>query len=278
MGLGGQQTGRIGMGGTLEDLAGRAMLDEAAHIHDRHFVADMANHGEIMGDDEIGEAELALQPRHQVQDLALDRDVEARRRLVGDDELGREGDGPGDADAARLAAGELVGIAPGEILRQPHQGQEPSRLGLQISPAHAMDHEGLGDQGAHRAPRAQARDRVLEHHRDIAVIGFLAARIADQRLLALEAQAAAGNGHQPGDGPPQRALARAALPHQGQGRAAAQIEGDVEHRIEEAIRQLQDLGPDRPDHGIAHMEIGDLQQVLAAAGRSRARNLPAGGG
>ena len=49
--------------------------------------------------------------RRRLIDLRLDRDVEGRDRLVGDDELGREREGAGDADALALAAGELVGVA-----------------------------------------------------------------------------------------------------------------------------------------------------------------------
>ena len=66
------------------------MLDKAAHIHDRHLVADMAHDGEIVGDDEVGQAQFALQPRQEIEDFALHRDIEAGRRLVGDDELRRQ--------------------------------------------------------------------------------------------------------------------------------------------------------------------------------------------
>ena len=47
----------------------------------------------------------------QVEDLAAERDVERRGRLVGDDDARVERDGAGDADALALAAGEGVRIA-----------------------------------------------------------------------------------------------------------------------------------------------------------------------
>ena len=47
----------------------------------------------------------------QVQDLALDRDVERRHGLVADDEVRVERQRAGDADALALAAGELVRVA-----------------------------------------------------------------------------------------------------------------------------------------------------------------------
>ena len=47
----------------------------------------------------------------EAQHLRLDRDVERRDRLVGDQELGLHRQGAGDADALPLAARELVRIA-----------------------------------------------------------------------------------------------------------------------------------------------------------------------
>ena len=49
-------------------------------------------------------AEPRLQVQQQVDDLGLDRDVERRDRLVGDEQLGLDGERAGDADALALAA------------------------------------------------------------------------------------------------------------------------------------------------------------------------------
>ena len=74
-----------------------------------------------MGDEQVGQPELALQPLEQVDDLGLDRDVERADRLVGDDEVRVERERPGDADALALAARELVRVALAEV------GVEPDR-------------------------------------------------------------------------------------------------------------------------------------------------------
>ena len=66
---------------------------------------------EVVGDEEVGEAQLLLEVLEEVEDLGLDGDVEGRDGLVADDELRVEGEGAGDADALALAAGELVGVA-----------------------------------------------------------------------------------------------------------------------------------------------------------------------
>ena len=64
-----------------------------------------------MRDEHVGEVELVLQVLEQVDDLGLDRHVERRDRLVGDDQLRAQRERPGDADALALAAGELVRVA-----------------------------------------------------------------------------------------------------------------------------------------------------------------------
>ena len=53
---------------------------------------------------------LVLQVLKQVQNLRLDGHVQRGSRLVGDDELGRAGQGHGDHDALAHTAGQLVGI------------------------------------------------------------------------------------------------------------------------------------------------------------------------
>ena len=83
-----------------------------AEVHDRDPVADVLDDAHVVGDEQVGQAELALEVLQQVEDLRLDRHVERRDRLVADDEVGLEDERPGDPDALALAAGELVRIAP----------------------------------------------------------------------------------------------------------------------------------------------------------------------
>ena len=65
------------------------------------------------------QVELVAQVEQQIEDLRPNRAIERRGRLVGDDHPRIERDGPGDADALALAAGELVRVA---VL---HGGLEP---------------------------------------------------------------------------------------------------------------------------------------------------------
>ena len=86
-------------------------LDDAAEVHHGDAVRHLAHDRQVVGDEDVGDAELVLQVLQQVDDLRLDRHVERRHRLVADHDLGTQGDGAGDADALSLAAGELVGVA-----------------------------------------------------------------------------------------------------------------------------------------------------------------------
>ena len=78
-------------------------------MHDGDRVAHAANDGEVVRDEEIGEAELALEVFEQVENLRLDRDVERRYGFVADNELRTEGERTGNPDPLPLPAGNSCG-------------------------------------------------------------------------------------------------------------------------------------------------------------------------
>ena len=80
-------------------------------------VGAVGGNAEIMGDQQHRGADLAPEIIDQIEDAALDGDVERRGRLVSDDQLGLERDGDGDEDALAHAARQLVRILPGAQLR-----------------------------------------------------------------------------------------------------------------------------------------------------------------
>jgi len=103
----------------IEDLRHRPLLDDAAEIHHRDLAAEMPDDAEIVRDEDEGEVARLLEAAQQHQDLCLHRDVECRDRLVGDDELGAEDEGAGDADALALPAGEFVRVFLGGVAGRP---------------------------------------------------------------------------------------------------------------------------------------------------------------
>ena len=94
--------------GSRVEVGPLGRLDDLAEVHDHHPVGDVAHDVQVVRDEDVGEAEVALQVLEQVQDLRLHRDVERRDRLVADDQLRVDGERARDADALALAAGELV--------------------------------------------------------------------------------------------------------------------------------------------------------------------------
>ena len=53
---GGEERRGVGMPRTLENRLGRAMLDDAAEIHDRDMVGEVVHHREIVADQDEREA------------------------------------------------------------------------------------------------------------------------------------------------------------------------------------------------------------------------------
>ena len=92
----------------VRDPAGQPHLHDLAQVHDRDLMADQLHDPEIVGDEEVGKAEVLLQVAQQVHDLRLDGNIERARRLVGHDEPRAHGQDARDADPPLLAAGKLV--------------------------------------------------------------------------------------------------------------------------------------------------------------------------
>ena len=103
-----QQPPRIGVAGASNTASRRPDLDDAAEIHDRDPMGEVAHQAKIMGDEEDGQAEPLLQLEQQVDDLRLHGDIEGRDELVGDQAFRLDGERAGDADALALAAGEFM--------------------------------------------------------------------------------------------------------------------------------------------------------------------------
>ena len=93
-----------GAPGRRNSVAPVGQLGDPAEVHDRDPIADVLDDAHVVGDEHVGQPELALELLEQVEDLRLDRHVERRDRLVADDQVRLEDQRPGDADALALAA------------------------------------------------------------------------------------------------------------------------------------------------------------------------------
>jgi len=89
-------------------------------------MADVLDHREVVGDEQVGEPVLLLQVEQKVDHLGLDRDVERRDRLVAHDQARVERQREGDADPLALPAGELVRILGRSVGREPDPLRRPA--------------------------------------------------------------------------------------------------------------------------------------------------------
>jgi hypothetical protein len=98
----------VGVESSLEERIRGRHLNDLPQVHHGDMVADVPNHGQVMGNEEIGEAESGLKVVEQIEDLSLDRHIERRYGLVGDNETRVESQGPSHTDPLPLASRELV--------------------------------------------------------------------------------------------------------------------------------------------------------------------------
>ena len=107
----------------------RALLADHAVAHHDDVVGDLADHAEVVADEQHAHPVLLLELGEQLEDLALDGHVERGRRLVGDQQLGLAGERHRDHHALLLAARELVRIRGEPPLRLGHADLDEQRLG-----------------------------------------------------------------------------------------------------------------------------------------------------
>ena len=138
-------------------------------LHDVDIVGELADDGQVMGDQDHRHAEFLLQVADEVEDLRLHGDVERCRRLVGNQHVRAVGKRHGDHDALALAAGELVRILveAGFGIGDLDLAQKLQRPLHRLFAAHLlMNTDCLDDLRADRIDRVERAHRLLEDHRD----------------------------------------------------------------------------------------------------------------
>ena len=111
-----------------------------------------------MGDVEVGDVELLLQTKQQLQDALGDDLIKCRSNFVADDKLRLHGERAGDADALLLPAGQLTRQAVDEALvefDQLQQLDDPPLAGL--AGEAAMELQRPAQDVAHAPARIEGR-------------------------------------------------------------------------------------------------------------------------
>jgi hypothetical protein len=92
-------------------LIRRGIFHDVSKVHDSNHIADVPNHIQVVGNEEIAEAKPSLQIFDEIYDLRLDGDIKRRYRLVTYDQRRLYAQSTGYADALPLAAAEFMWIA-----------------------------------------------------------------------------------------------------------------------------------------------------------------------
>ena len=79
-------------------------LDDLAVVHHGDAMAEVTHHGQVVRDEQVGDAGALLDLHEEVEHPRLGREVERRHGLVADDQLRVERERPGDGDALALPA------------------------------------------------------------------------------------------------------------------------------------------------------------------------------
>ena len=106
-----EKAGDEGCGGAEVDVLGRAELLDLAGVHDGEPVGEREGFLLIVGDEEEGDAGLALHGFELGAHLLAEFGVEGGEGLVEEEQAGFEDEGAGERDALLFAAGELGGEA-----------------------------------------------------------------------------------------------------------------------------------------------------------------------
>ena len=223
-----------------EHGAGGAAFDQIATLQHRDLIGNVGDDAEIMRDEENRCAVLALQLADQIEDLRLGRDVERRRRLVGDQQARIEQQSHGDHRALALTAAQLVGKRTDDAagFRQMNAVDQFEHAGAACGfPERRVDAQHFIELAADRVQRVQRRHRLLEDHADFcATNGAHLVLRRDGEILAFEQDTAAPDadmraGQQAKDRTRYERFARSALADQACHLAGAQHQIDIAHRI-----------------------------------------------
>ena len=238
-------------------VAGTAFHHFAVLDHD-HVVSQCAHHRQVVADEQVGQAMFFLKLAEQGDHLFLHRAIQRRGRFVQQDQRRFQHQRPGDGDALALAAGKLVRVAMTALRVEADFFQCPNHLGFAfVSRQLAMHLKAFTDDLRHGHPRAEAAERVLEHHLHfLAPRPQLLLRQAVQRLT-LKANAAFGI-EQAQDRLTQRRLAGTGFADNAQRLAALNVQADAVHRLQVGLALKQPA-----TEGELHAQIVHFQHVLA---------------
>ena len=153
---GGKECAAVRMGCRVKNALPARRLDDAAKIHYGDLIADMTDDRQIVGDEDVGEAELPLQFLQEIDDLRLDREVERGDRLITDDQFGIDRQRSANGDTLRLSTRKLVWKPFGKMRSDADEVEQLADASPSACSAmKTVDIESLGDEVPDRHARIE---------------------------------------------------------------------------------------------------------------------------
>ncbi len=213
-----EQASGDGMARIAEDFPDFALFDDAAAFEDHHAVADLADDRHLVGDQDDGQAQPAVDVAQQREDRLGALRVQRRGGFVAEQYLRLVHQRAGDADALFLPAGELrrIGVA---FFLQADQLQQPGDPLLDPCPGHPGHPQRQGDVLPHGLGRHQVE--VLEDHADASAQGDQALAVVAADVFVVDQHLLLAGTLQAIEGADQRGLSGAAAADDAEHFAAA---------------------------------------------------------
>src|ERR1700722_7051114 len=220
-----QQGASVWMLRLLRDLPRISHLNNFSAVHDGDARCQVAHYRHRVRDEEISQANLALQLRQQIDNLRSDADIQRRNEFVRDNELGAQGQGAGDSDALPLSAAELV-RKPGQDGRVEADGSKQfGKPGAARGQSHFLvDDQRFADDVFHIHSWIERTEGVLEDDLHIAAKAAHFTVSRGSQVAAFETYAAGTRFYQAQHKTTQGALSRSRFADQAESLAGVDVE------------------------------------------------------
>ena len=238
-----EQTLGVGVVVAVEQVPALGPLHHLPAVHDDDLVGHVGDDAQVVGDEDDGGAELALQVPHHVEHLGLDGDVQCGGGLVGHEDRGVQRHRHRDHDALAHAAGELVRVVvdPRTRAGDPHRVQQVDRPlpggGLRGAALVRADH--LDDLPTDLVVGVEAGEGVLEDHADLGPTDTAQrVGVGPEEVLSVEGRPTrdASASGQADDGLGRDRLAGPGLPDDAERASPVNRERHAPHRTHDAVR------------------------------------------
>ncbi|MNL12350.1 hypothetical protein D3C87_1332160 [compost metagenome] len=210
------------------------MVHHPAPLHHQYLIGDRPHSSNIVGDEQIADTQLLLDAVEQFQYAFSHQLVEGRGHFIADDQLRFGRQGPGDADALLLPAGQFTRLTlhEGRRVEFDHLQQfgDPRAHGLALEAE--VERQRPADDVDDALAWVQRRVGDLVDHLDAPQLLLAALAKVRRQGFAVVQHLAIGGRQQAGDQARRGALATAGFADHGQGLPAIKLQRNImQHRL-----------------------------------------------